>query len=290
MKYRSIRKKMNAMPVDMGGFLVYQSLPLQNVEQIDPFLLVHHADHMYKGGKQEGEEGVPPHPHRGFSPVTFIFKGGLHHRDSEDNSAIVYEGGTQWMHAGSGIIHSERPPKKTAEEGGPMEIIQFWVNTPSKHKFEAPYYHPLDNDKTPEIQNEGVSIKVVCGEFEDKQGPVKTFSPMLALRMEFEAGGKHDFKIPENYNVFVYLLNGKLCVNDNEVEAADKDLVWFANDGAGFQIKAEEKSRFIILAGAPINEPIVSYGPFVMNTQEEIMQAMQDYQTGKMGVLNEKFG
>ncbi len=289
-KLRSIKQIIPADKVNMGGILLDQPLPYRGIDQIDPFLLVHHLHKKFPGGQQQRDVGVPPHPHRGFAPVTFIFQGGVHHRDSMDKSSIIYGGGTQWMHAGKGIVHSERPPKAVAQEGKDWELIQFWVNVPAKYKMTDPAYLPLSYEDTPSVNsNDGkVEIGVVTGNFKGIQGKIEAFSPILALRLNFEKDGKVNIPIPQNFNAFVYQLDGKLTVNGAQ-ETKAKDLTWLENDGDSITLEACENTRAILLAGEPINESVATYGPFVMNTQSEILKAMQDYQMGVMGQLSEKF-
>ena len=287
---RSIQAVLPAFKVNMGGILIDQALPHKRIDQIDPFLLVHHLEIHQAGGARAQDLGVPPHPHRGFAPVTFVFKGAVHHRDSTDVSSIVHAGGTQWMHAGRGIVHSERPPKEIAEKGGNWELIQFWVNTPAAHKMSDPHYHPLQKEDTPStlVDQDRVEVGVVAGSFGALSGPINTFTNILALRLNFEADGTVDIPIPQSYNGFVYLLDGGLVFND-QTSLQAKDLAQLANDGETIRLRATEQTRAILLAGEPIGEPLATYGPFVMNSQAEIMQAMRDYQLGKMGTLKEKF-
>jgi redox-sensitive bicupin YhaK (pirin superfamily) len=287
---RKVKQIIPSSKVNMGGIILDQPLPTASVDQIDPFLLIHHWYNVLPGDQKQNEAGVGPHPHRGFSPVTFIFKGGVHHRDSRGNDSIIYEGGTQWMNSGRGIVHSERPYKKLAEEGGEFEIIQFWVNNPAKFKMEQPSYQPLNKEETPVHNNEDESAKVyvVAGDYKDIKGKISAYSPLIILRMELEENCALDFTIPADYNTLIYQLDGELAINDSEQSKA-KDLIWFDNNGKEeINISANKKSRAILLAGEPINEEVASYGPFVMNTQTEIMKAMRDAQMGKMGVLIEE--
>ncbi len=287
---RSLKSILPAFKVNMGGIILDQALPHQGTDQVNPFLLVHHLEHTYPAGSAQQDVGVPPHPHRGFAPVTFVFKGGVHHRDSLDKSSVVYAGGTQWMHAGRGIVHSERPAKEVAAKGETWELIQFWVNAPAAFKMNEPFYHPLQKEDTPTVYiDEGkVEVGVVAGSFYQTLGPVKTYTPIQALRFNFEAGGEAKIPVPQSHNAFVYLLDGAMNLNGKNALQA-KDLAWLENDGDTITLRAEQKTRAILLAGEPIEEPLATYGPFVMNSQAEIMQAMRDYQTGKMGVLEEKF-
>ncbi|MEO1517530.1 MAG: pirin-like C-terminal cupin domain-containing protein [Bacteroidota bacterium] len=287
MNKKSIRQIIPSQKVNMGGHIIEQPLPNANMEQLDPFLLVHHAEWSLPGGQSQREVGIGGHPHRGFSPVTFVFKGDLRHQDSFGNDAIVGAGGTQWMHAGKGIIHSERPSSQLAEQGGEQEIIQFWVNTPAKHKMDIPYYLPLSKEDTPSLGDVGHELQVVAGTYQGLEGPAKTFSPMILLRGHVEEGHSLQIDIPQGYNTLLYLLDGQLEINDKT--AVRKDLVWFDRDGEQLQLTAAKHTRFIVLSGEPIGEEVVSYGPFVMNSQTEILKAMRDSQMGKMGVLIESF-
>ncbi|WP_345156651.1 pirin family protein [Pontibacter saemangeumensis] len=288
MKNRTVSRLLYADIMDMGGVPVRQPFPTQQVEQIDPFLLLHHHKSHLPEGALPHRSGVGPHPHRGFSPVTFVYEGGVHHRDSRGNNSVVYAGGTQWMNAGRGVVHSERPPADIQEHGGVQEIIQLWVNLPKAHKMNQPEYIPLQAEDTPVLELEGgrTKVRVVAGAFGEVQGPIKTLTPILALRIEMEAGAASSFPIPEHYNAFIYLLDGTIHLEGyGEVEG--HHLVLLKQDGEGCTIEAKAQSRLLLLAGEPLQETVVSHGPFVMNTQSEILQAMRDYQQGKMGVLIE---
>lgn len=287
---RTIRRIFKAPKVNMGGLIIDQPLPANGIDQIDPFLLIHHWHRNYHGGQLQRDVGVGPHPHRGFAPVTFIFKGGVHHRDSLGNNSIVLAGGTQWMNSGKGIIHSERPTKQIAEEGGEFEIIQFWVNVPAKNKMETPVYFPVSEKETPYILSDDKKTKVyvVTGKFMGVGGILKTHTPIQALRINIDTGGT--FTIPTNrdFNTIIYQLDGQLIVN-NVAGSTEKNLIWFNNDGTNITIEAQQQTRAILLSGIPIGEEVTTHGPFVMNTQTEILVAMRDYQQGRMGILIEDF-
>lgn len=284
---KTVRQIVSAQSVPLGPERVMQPLPNDQVDQIDPFLLIHHASFSVQKGAHPRNAGVGPHPHRGFSPVTFIFEGSIHHRDSLNNSKVVYEGGTQWMHAGRGITHSERPGKEMIENGGANEIIQFWVNTPSAHKMDAPFYQPISKEDTPVILKENAEIAVVAGELDGVKGPAKALTPLTLLRINLKESASVELDIRADFNTLLYVLNGSMEINGSDVRA--KQLVWFHNDGERLEISASEDTRAILLSGAPIGEEVAKYGPFVMNTQTEIMEALRDSQMGKMGVLIEEF-
>ncbi len=290
-RLRSIKKHIKAQKVNMGGIILDQALPVRGIDQIDPFLLVHHWSDTLKGGKKQQDVGVGPHPHRGFAPVTFIFEGGVHHRDSEGHNSVIQKGGTQWMNSGKGIVHSERPTHELAQNGGDFEIIQFWVNAPSENKMDKPSYQPLSAEDTPwiEADNGKVRIGLIAGEMNGVKSKISTYSPLFITRLELASQGQVTVPVPDRYNGFIYVLDGELEVNE-QATIMDKNLIQFEDNGIGdVHIKAKRDTRAILLSGQPIGEKVATYGPFVMNTQEEIMQAIQDYQSGEMGVLVENF-
>ena len=286
---RSIKKIIQSQKVDMGGILLDQPLPNQYMDQLDPFLLIHHWDDVLQGNQKQNDAGVGPHPHRGFSPITLIFKGGVHHRDSRGNNSIVMEGGTQWMFAGMGITHSERPYKELAESGGEFELIQFLLNVPAKNKMDQPVYTAIPKENTPSFISEDKRVKVgiVSGKFKNIQGAIEHFSPVTVLRFDFDKDGDIDFEISSTQNTLIYLLDGELIINESE-KVDGRHLVWFNNEHSKIKLKAIKPTRTILLAGEPINEEVVSYGPFVMNSTTQIMEAFRDAQMGKMGVLIEE--
>ncbi len=275
-----------AETVDMGGMPVRQPFPTQQVAQIDPFLLLHHHVTEMPKGVVPRKTGVGPHPHRGFSPVTFVYRGGVHHRDSRGNNSVVYAGGTQWMNAGRGVVHSERPPSDIMSHGGVQEIVQLWVNTPAANKMDQPAYMPLQEQDTPVVESEGVKIQVVAGTFEGVRGPIATVSPVLALRLTLQAGAGYTLPLPQDYNAFLYLLDGALQLKGFGLVEGLHQVV-FNQDGESITVTAKEDTRALLMAGKPLGEPVVANGPFVMNTETQLMQAMRDYQMGKMGILIE---
>ncbi len=288
MKNRSVKQLHFAEMVDMGGLPVRQPIPTNQVEQIDPFILLHHADVKFPTNRKPDQAGVGPHPHRGFSPVTFIFKGGVHHRDSRGNDSVIYAGGAQWMNAGRGIIHSERPPDDIHQIGGRQEIIQLWINTPAKNKMDQPAYFPLSGDQAPSaISEDGkVTLKIFSGELMDMKGPIPSQAIVNAATVEFQKGGKISVPIPASHNALLYLLDGKVTI-DGFGLVDGLHVIHFENDGEGITVEALENTRALLLSGEPLNEKLVTHGPFVMNNETQILEAMRDYQMGKMGVLIE---
>lgn len=288
MKNRSVSRLLYAHVVDMGGIPVRQPLPSQQVDQVDPFLLLHHADLQAPRHIEPRHAGIGPHPHRGFSPVTFIFKGGVHHRDSRGNNSVIYEGGAQWMNAGRGIIHSERPPADIHERGGRQELIQLWINTPAAHKMDQPMYFPVAAEEVPETLSPDklITIRLFAGELMDKKGPAPSQTEVIAATMLIEPHGRVEIPLPREHNVMLYLLDGEVNIEDYG-RTEGLHLVVFNTDGDGITIEGIEPTRALLLSGKPLNEEVVSYGPFMMNTQTQILEAMRDYQMGKMGVLIE---
>jgi redox-sensitive bicupin YhaK (pirin superfamily) len=289
MKNRTVSRLLYAQTVDMGGMPVRQPIPTQAVQQIDPFLLLHHASVKVPRHIAPNLAGVGPHPHRGFSPVTFVFQGGVHHRDSRGNDSVIYEGGVQWMNAGMGIIHSERPPDDIHEIGGRQEIVQLWVNTPAKHKMDQPAYFPVEKKDMEIFQSDDKLItgRVVAGALFQKEGKVPTFSSINAATIEAKKGGEISIPLPEDHNAMLYLLDGKISVEGFGL-VEELHVVHFKNDGEEISFQALEDTRILLLSGKPLDEEVVSHGPFVMNNQTQIMEAMRDYQIGKMGILIEE--
>jgi redox-sensitive bicupin YhaK (pirin superfamily) len=289
MKNRSVTHLLFAHPYDMGGMPIRQPLPTTKVEQVDPFLLLHHAVVKVPKHTKPDHAGVGPHPHRGFSPVTFIFQGGVHHRDSRGNNSVVYAGGAQWMNAGMGVMHSERPPDDIHEIGGKQEIIQLWINTPAKHKMDPPAYFPLQAEETPAYESEDrlVRVNVFAGDVMGVQGKIPSLSPVNAATIEIKKGGRISIPVPARHNSLLYLLDGQITIDGYGVTDGLNAAV-FANDGDGISFEALLDTRLLFLSGEPLHEKVVSHGPFVMNSETEILEAMRDYQMGKMGILIEE--
>ncbi|MEM9077976.1 MAG: pirin-like C-terminal cupin domain-containing protein [Bacteroidota bacterium] len=284
---KTIKNIVNTEKKFLGSVEIDQALPTRIIDAVDPFLLIHHIRVKVPEHTNHKKEGVGPHPHRGFSPVTFIYEGSIHHRDSLGNSSIVSEGGTQWIHSGNGIIHSERPGEEFAKKGGIQEIIQFWVNSPAKFKKDKPFYFPLSEILTPKIEVNRATISVVTGEYMKVTGPIKTLTPQTILRITALKGATLSLKIPASYNCLIYLLDGGLMIGN--VEVLPKQMVVFEKDGTTMNVKAMKSTRFILLSGLPIKEPVISYGPYVMNSEDEIEQTILEHQMGKLGILNETF-
>jgi quercetin 2,3-dioxygenase len=289
MKTRTVSHLLYAEQVDMGGMPIRQPFPTQKVQQVDPFLLLHHANIKAPAHIDPDDAGVGPHPHRGFSPVSFIFQGGVHHRDSRGNDSVVYAGGMQWMNAGMGVIHSERPPDDIHEIGGRQELIQLWINSPAKNKMDQPTYFPLQANDVPKATSADglITVNVFAGEVAGVKVNTPTLSSVNAATVYAKKGGKMVIELPSTHNALLYLLDGKIALDGYGLVEGHNAVV-LKKDGEGISFEAQDDTRMLLLSGEPLNEEVVSYGPFVMNTQTQIMEAMRDYQMGKMGVLIEE--
>lgn len=289
MNLKKVTHLLYAHPQDMGGLPIRQPFPTVVVDQIDPFLLFHHARVKVPSHLEPRHAGVGPHPHRGFSPVTFIFEGGVHHRDSRGNNAVVYAPGAQWMNAGMGVIHSERPPHDIHERSGYQEIVQLWVNTPASNKMDQPTYFPVATEDMPMMEGaDGKSVlRLVSGELMSRKGPVKTTVNVVSAMIDIESGGKLEIPVAPGHNSLVYILKGSISVTGYGL-AEQHNAVVFDKPGDAIEFTAIEKSTLLFLSGEPIGEKVVQHGPFVMNNQTQILEAMRDYQMGKMGMLIEE--
>jgi redox-sensitive bicupin YhaK (pirin superfamily) len=289
MDTKKVWKTLPAQMIDMGGFPVKQALPTQNVPNVDPFLLLHHGQIKPIFKRPAKIQGVGPHPHRGFSPVTFVIEGEVHHRDSRGNSQIAKAGEVQWMHAGAGIIHSERPSDNIIENKISQEIVQLWINSPASAKMKEPEYLHVKEADFPLIPIEdGLSdIKLVSGEYGGLKGKVKGQSELLVTWGKTKTGGNVNFDTPKGYNASLYIIRGDVRIEGHGV-VDPESLVVFEMGGSSISFEAKSDAQYLLLAGKPIEEKIVQQGPFVMNTETQILEAMRDYQMGKMGILIEE--
>ena len=249
------------------------------------FLLDYHPPFKYPATTNE-RRGVGPHPHRGFETVTIAYEGAVAHHDSAGNSGIIYPGDVQWMTAGGGILHNEYHEKAFANAGGVMHMMQLWVNLPKKHKLAAPKYQALTTQTIPEValpKGSG-TVRVISGSYEGSKGPASTFTPVRILDVRLKAGNQMRLSFPRSHNTTLLTLEGQLTVNGKAV-VKERDCVLFKNDGEDIDLKAAKDSIALLLSGEPIEEPLVHYGPFVMNTVDEINQAVEDFNAGKFGDL-----
>ncbi len=283
---KTIKQVIPTEDVVMGNLTIGQPLPTQKVKQVSPFLLLHHL------GPLEVEPGknpmdIGPHPHRGFAPVTFVFSGEVAHRDSLGNEQVVSGGGVQWMSAGSGIVHSEQAGSEMVRQGGTFEIIQLWVNLPSELKMSSPSYQPFQREEIPSYKNQRstVNLNVISGTYQGLKGPVDHPLPIEAYTIQLKPSGNIVIPVPEEWNLLLYQLAGAVTINHHKYPVEGRQLVVFNQDGNEVEISCSKSSRLLLVTAPPIPEPMAQYGPFVMNRAEELQQAIEDYQSGKMGVL-----
>ena len=286
-KLKRIQHTVPSPLVNMGPIRLRQPLPIQGIENVDPFLLLHHYG-PYAISEFNNPFDLGPHPHRGFEPITLLFKGEQFHRDSLGNEMVVKAGGVQWTTAGRGIIHAEAPTKEFVKKGGDLEGIQLWLNLPAKDKMITPNYQHLEDEEIPKIisKDQKVQLNIIAGNQDDVYGKIKTQTSVNVFTANAEENGLIEIEIPENHQSLIYLLDGEILINDTEVlQKGAHQMATFHQDGNIIKFKAQKESSILILSGAPINEKVTQYGPYVMNTQTEILEAMRDYQQGKMGYL-----
>jgi quercetin 2,3-dioxygenase len=281
---RTIKAIHKAVYEPIADLVTYRAMPTQKVPMnlLDPFIFLNHhgrQEYLPKNG------GLPfgPHPHRGFETVTFILEGDLVHKDSKTGSSVIKAGGIQWMTAGKGLIHAEVSSDEFKAKGGPLEILQLWLNLPAKHKMTEPKYIGLQSDQVPVVEYDRGKVKahIVSGEWDGKEGPVKPLTDISLCWVDIEDGGKVQFGAPVEMNVFFYVVKGAVKVNGTDVLM--HHLVDFHHDGDEINILAESDALILFGYGTPFNEPFMAYGPFVMNTKEEVMQAYDDYNKGLFG-------
>ena len=285
---KKVKYVLPAEKIDMDGFPVKQALPTHKIQQVDPFLLLHHATAKFNKNRPARHQGVGPHPHRGFSPVTFIIEGEVRHRDSWAHDQIAKAGEVQWMHAGAGIVHSERPSEALVQDSGRQEIIQLWINSPSTAKMQPPEYTYLSLEVMPVLISEDKKIKtkLIAGKYKEQRGKVIPKSDLLVLWGNGQEGGFENYIIPQDFNCMLYLIKGSLNIKGFGLVEAEQ-LIVFGLSGDSIEIRLKQDSQFLILSGKPLDEKVTQHGPYVMNTQTEILEAMRDYQMGKMGILIE---
>lgn len=269
------------------GFPVRNMIPGDGIdEQLSPFLMLD-----YLGPEQfpptNRQLGVGEHPHRGFETVTIMYHGKVAHRDSTGSGGVIEPGDVQWMTAASGIVHEELHEKEFAKQGGLLEGIQLWVNLPKAFKMTAPRYQTLLGSEIPTVDLGGGAgrLRVIAGEFRGVKGPAKTFSPVHLYDLQLAAGHRTELALPEGFNSSLFVLHGQVVINGSQV-VEEVEIALFEQRGERVVLEAKQDATILVLSGEPIAEPIARYGPFVMNTRDEIIQAVQDYQAGKMGHLS----
>ena len=267
------------------SLLSYSRMGAANVS---PFLLLDYAGPAvfppapYK-------RGVGQHPHRGFETVTLVYQGELEHRDTSGGGGIIGEGDVQWMTAGAGIVHEEFHSPRFTAQGGGLEMVQLWVNLPARDKGTAPRYQTLSREAIPSVQlSAGAgTLRVVAGQYDGVEGPAQTFTPINLWDMHLKPGATLALTVPEGHNTLVIVLKGTLQLNESDV-LRDAELARLDPAGRDLRLETNNDTHLLIMTGEPINEPVVGHGPFVMNTQDEIQQAISDFQEGKFGMLRQE--
>jgi redox-sensitive bicupin YhaK (pirin superfamily) len=273
-----------------AGFLVRRPFPKSTFTDFDPFLLLDELGPIDL--KPNQAKGAPDHPHRGFETVSYVIEGRLEHKDSQGHAGILQAGDVQWMTAGAGVVHSEMPEAEFTRTGGRLHGIQLWVNLPKQDKMIAPRYQEIPSQRIPVVQTEDglVTVKVIAGEALGAKAVIETRTPIIYLHVTLQPGGTLVQSVPSHYNALAYVLDGTGLFGAAEERGDDGQMVMFAQDGDTVAIAnpadASIPLNVLLIAGVPLNEPVVRYGPFVMNTEAEIMQAFADYRNGRMGTIN----
>jgi len=261
---------------DGAGVKLTRVLTGKLQKRLDPFLML---DAFSSDDPDDYIGGFPDHPHRGFETVTYMLAGHMRHRDSAGHEGLLENGGVQWMTAGRGVIHSEIPE----QEDGLMEGFQLWLNLPAQSKMRDPWYHDFSSAAIPEyVTAQGVKVRVIAGNSNGVAGAVsREITEPLYLDIHLPAGAEFSTALPETHNAFIYVYRGAVTVDGKQVESRRMGILTDASGADGVKLFAAEDARLILVAGNPLNEPIVQYGPFVMNTQHEIYRALNDFGSGR---------
>jgi hypothetical protein len=272
------------------GFLVRRPFPNPSLSEFDPFLLLDEMGPMELApGKAKG---APDHPHRGFETVTYILDGRMEHKDSQGHAGQLGPGDVQWMTSGSGVIHSEMPEREFARAGGRLHGFQLWVNLPRRDKMMKPRYQEIQAERIPSARSEDglVNVNVIAGEALGARAVIETQTPIIYLHYTIRPGGRVAQPVPGEYNAFAYVIDGAGRFGADQETASDGQMVMFERDGDEVIIinpaGASSSLNVLLVAGVPLHEPVARYGPFVMNTRAEIHQAIEDYQSGRMGAIS----
>lgn len=289
---RPIRQIVQTMRTLEGeGFVVRRPFPTRTMDNFDPFLLLDHLGPVkYGPGKAVG---APDHPHRGFETVSYILDGEIEHKDSVGNKGLLKPGDVQWMTAGAGVIHSEMPSAEILQNGGRVHGFQLWVNLPARDKMIAPRYQDTPTAKIPtaETADGKVRVKIIAGEALGSQAVIDTRTPIMFLHFSIQPGGVINQPVPADFNIFAYVFGGEGIFGEEALAAKEGQAVFFEQSASDTGVKlavpetATAPMEVLLIGGLPLGEPVARYGPFVMNTEAEIYQAILDYQNGKMGVI-----
>lgn len=290
-KLRSVEHIIPPPPAHMvgDGFRVHNFFPgneIMHMQRMSPFFLLDYGAKI-EFPPSDTPRGVGVHPHRGFETVTIAYHGKVAHHDSAGNAGIIGEGDVQWMTAASGILHKEYHEAEWSKQGGEFQMVQLWVNLPARFKMSPPKYQPIRHEEFGQFilpDKKGV-VEVIAGNFNNTNGPATSFTPIEMYNARLKKGAKLHLSFPENYNTGFMIVEGAVTVNGQS--AAVDHFVLFANDGTDIYMEAAKDAIVLIMSGEPIREPIVPYGPFVMNNKQEIVDAYDDWNSGKFGVLED---
>lgn len=266
------------------GFPVRSLFSYSGGNEFDPFLLLDYAGpHEFAPAKRR--RGVDVHPHKGFETVTILYHGELAHRDSSGGSGRLGPGDVQWMTAGNGVVHEEFHSDRFTREGGLLEMVQLWVNLPARDKSTPPKYQDLRDEQFPRVAlaDDAGEVRVLAGDYDGTAGPASTFTPINVWDIQLNADRAAELMVPAGHTCVLIMQQGNLTANDSPVKGVE--LIQFERDGSLIELKTATASRLLLLSGEPLEEPVAGHGPFVMNTREEIQQAIADFQAGKMGTL-----
>ena len=284
-------KKLSFIKRSNGSHWVGNGFPVRNIfsyndiaQDVSPFLLMDYAGPAQFEPTNE-RRGVGPHPHRGFETVTIVYEGGVSHRDSAGGGGTIGEGDVQWMTAAGGVLHEEYHSPEYAKRGGAFEVVQLWVNLPARDKMTEPAYQSITDARIPKVDlpDDAGSVRVVAGRYGAAEGPAHTFTPMNVWDMRVRAGRELSFDLPEGHTAALFVLHGAIRVGPHRIVEAEMAVM--DRDGTQLGFETLQDSVLLLLGGEPLNEPIVGHGPFVMNTEDEIAQAIQDYRDGGFGQM-----
>ncbi|PJB11955.1 MAG: short-chain dehydrogenase [Flavobacteriales bacterium CG_4_9_14_3_um_filter_40_17] len=272
------------------GFRVHNFIPSAyrlDMQRMSPFIMLDYNSKFYFP-PTDTPRGVGVHPHRGFETVTIAYKGKVAHHDSSGGGGVIGEGDVQWMTAASGVLHKEYHEENFSKQGGDFQMVQLWINLPAKDKMSKPKYQAIQNKSINRfhLENKNGEIEVISGEYKGIKGAASTFTPVNMLNAKMNKGAKTDFNFPANYNTALLVIEGSILVNEAG-QAPTDHFVLFENQGENFTVEALENAVVLILSAEPIHEPIAAQGPFVMNTKAEIIQAINDFNLGKFGFLED---
>jgi redox-sensitive bicupin YhaK (pirin superfamily) len=271
--------------VEGAGFAVRRPFPTRELDSFDPFLLL---DEMGPSDYAPGEaKGAPDHPHRGFETVTYLLEGRMRHRDSQGNSGVLGPGDVQWMTAGAGVIHSEMPDPAFQKAGGRMHGFQLWVNLPKRDKMIAPRYQDIPSARIPVATSPDgkATVRVIAGEALGAHAVIDTRTPIFYFHVTLQPGGRLSVPAPKEHNAFAYVVSGRGFFGRDAKDTREGDMVIFAGDSETVQLASHGVLEALVIGGVPLREPVARYGPFVMNTRAEILQAVEDFESGRFGKI-----